>query len=420
MLPSPVVRRTTRPRTGRVRSRERGAVLVHVAVAMMGLLAFSALTIDLGALWVARAQAQNAADAGALAGGVSLAYVNPTDLDAAQAAATTIVQQHQVWGEPVAPASLQTSSGACPTGSPAVPGACLQVRVSRGTASGTPLPAFFSRLFGVNAADVTASASAKVMLGNATPCLRPLAIVDRWNDRYDTPNDGAWTSDDYFDGFDPSGMPNLPPGVADLYTPPSASATGTGITIADLLGQQVTVLEFDPALALPLRGNSLLSIDMPRAGYEGGTSEEQVARYEANMRSCSGPPTSLGATASLFHSHRPRYTLDPLVDLIDSDPGATWDPGRNAVVGSAFAVTPRIITVAVVDPSVVSQQDLTGAFAVTSPIRNMVGLFVQSVADRSPSAEVTGVIVLAPGRFDPAAPTVPDAAAFLRTVALVR
>lgn len=134
MIPSPVVSRTSRASrtpvclcaapsaTGRaVRSRERGAVLVHVAVAMLGLLAFSALTIDLGSLWVARAQAQNAADAGALAGGVALAYVNPTDIDAAQAAAATIVQQHQIWGETVAPASLQMAAGACPTGSPAVP-----------------------------------------------------------------------------------------------------------------------------------------------------------------------------------------------------------------------------------------------------------------------------------------------------------
>ena len=56
---------------------ERGAVLVHVAVAFTGLLAFSALSIDLGVLWAARRQAQNAADSAALAGAVSLAYVDP-------------------------------------------------------------------------------------------------------------------------------------------------------------------------------------------------------------------------------------------------------------------------------------------------------------------------------------------------------
>ncbi len=40
-------------------SRERGAVLIHVAVAMLGLLAFSALVIDYGIIWWRRRQAQN-------------------------------------------------------------------------------------------------------------------------------------------------------------------------------------------------------------------------------------------------------------------------------------------------------------------------------------------------------------------------
>jgi len=250
MIPSPVVSRTLRASSIPVcapaapglaaRRRQRGAVLVHVAVAMTGLLAFSALTIDLGSLWVARGQAQNAADAGALAGAIALAYVNPTDLDAAQAAAVVVVQQHKVWGETVAPASLTTAAGACPVGSPSVPGTCLQVRVSRGTASGTPLPVFFSRLFGVNATDVTASASAKVMVGNSAPCLRPLAIVDRWTDRYDTtpPVDGVWTEDDFYEGYDVTGAPNLPPGTGDAYTPPGPGSAGSGITTADMAGRQ--------------------------------------------------------------------------------------------------------------------------------------------------------------------------------------
>ena len=44
---------------------ERGAVLVQTAVAAIGLLAVGSLTMDYGVLWVARGQAQNAADAGA-------------------------------------------------------------------------------------------------------------------------------------------------------------------------------------------------------------------------------------------------------------------------------------------------------------------------------------------------------------------
>ncbi|MEO5823189.1 MAG: pilus assembly protein TadG-related protein [Vicinamibacteraceae bacterium] len=410
-----------RPRAGHLvagRRGERGAVLVHVAVAMMGLLAFSALTIDLGTLWVARGQAQNAADAGALAGAVALAYVNPTDTDAAQAAATAIVQQHQVWGQTVEAASLQTSAGACPAGSPATPGACLQVRVSRGTASGTPLPAFFSRLFGVNAADVTATASAKVMVGNAAPCVRPIAIVDRWNDRYDTaaPIDAAWTEDDFYDGYDMSGNPIVPPGAADTYTPPTPGGPGTGITVAEMVGQSITRIELDPSQAR-LRGDTLLSLDLVRPGFEGEDLEQQLTRYGANLESCSGVPMSIGATATVFHAHRTTYTVNPLRALIAQDPGATWD-GR-AVVNSAFNVSPRIITVAVIDPEVFSQQNRTGRLAAAGPIRNFVGFFVESAGGGS-FAEVTGVVMPSAGRFDSAAPTVTDAAAFLRTVALVR
>ena len=66
---------------------ERGAVLVHAAIAMLALMAFNALVIDYGALWVSRRQAQNAADAAALAGALSLAFDDPDDIPRAQAAA---------------------------------------------------------------------------------------------------------------------------------------------------------------------------------------------------------------------------------------------------------------------------------------------------------------------------------------------
>ncbi|MGH9197813.1 MAG: pilus assembly protein TadG-related protein, partial [Acidimicrobiia bacterium] len=48
----------------------------------MGLLAvtaFSAFVVDYGVLWVGRRQAQNAADAAARAGAVSLAFDDATD-----------------------------------------------------------------------------------------------------------------------------------------------------------------------------------------------------------------------------------------------------------------------------------------------------------------------------------------------------
>jgi hypothetical protein len=398
---------------------ERGAVLVHVAVAMMGLLAFSALTIDLGTLWVARAQAQNAADAAALAGGIALAFVNPTDTDSARAAAATIAQEHRVWGENVTPASTETAAGACPPGAPAVPGSCLQVRISRDASSGSPLPAYFSRLFGINAVDVHATASAKVMFGNAAPCPRPLAIADRWTDRYDTsaPADTAWLSDDTFDGYDAAGNPELPPGTADAYAPPTSSSPGTGFTIADMHGVRVTRTMANPASGLNVGAGAMFALDLDRPGAEG---ELPPDRYEMNIGSCRGLPMSIGATAAAFEPHRWFYTYRPLAALIAQDPGASWDDGAQAIRNSAFNVSPRLITIAVFDPLAYSTAPHTPTSNVSVVVRNLVGFFVEQIADHGSGVEVTGIIVPTAGRFDSAAPMVADSAGFLRTVALVR
>ena len=62
------------------RREERGAALIHMAIAMVAMMAFSALVIDYGIFWVARRQAQNSADAGALAGAIAYAFDDSTDL----------------------------------------------------------------------------------------------------------------------------------------------------------------------------------------------------------------------------------------------------------------------------------------------------------------------------------------------------
>ena len=87
---------------------ERGAVLVHVAVAMMGLLAFSALTIDLGVAVGGRARRRRTPPTRPRSPAASsLAYVDPTDTDAAAGARRRRSSQpHAIWGEPVAPASM--------------------------------------------------------------------------------------------------------------------------------------------------------------------------------------------------------------------------------------------------------------------------------------------------------------------------
>src|SRR5213592_3728908 len=63
---------------------ERGAVLIQVAISILALTAFTTFVVDYGVLWVARGQAQNAADAGALAGATARAFDDVADPPATQ------------------------------------------------------------------------------------------------------------------------------------------------------------------------------------------------------------------------------------------------------------------------------------------------------------------------------------------------
>ena len=83
-------------------SSERGAILIQVAVASIVLIAFSMFVVDYGIMWVSRGQAQNAADAGALAGAVALAFDdfdNRADDGPAKQAAQQFALQNKVFGE---------------------------------------------------------------------------------------------------------------------------------------------------------------------------------------------------------------------------------------------------------------------------------------------------------------------------------
>ena len=59
---------------------DRGAMMVQMAVASIAFFALASLAVDYGIKLIARGEAQRAADAGALAGAVSLAFDDSADL----------------------------------------------------------------------------------------------------------------------------------------------------------------------------------------------------------------------------------------------------------------------------------------------------------------------------------------------------
>src|SRR5258708_6839190 len=84
---------------------ERGAIIIYVALALLTLLAFSAFIVDYGVMWVSRRQAQNVADAAALAGARSLP-INGGASDEAQSAAVAFAGLTPIWGQNTAPADV--------------------------------------------------------------------------------------------------------------------------------------------------------------------------------------------------------------------------------------------------------------------------------------------------------------------------
>src|SRR5712691_10731117 len=70
----------------RLRS-EDGVSLIHVGMVLLVLMGFSTFVLDYGVLWLARGQAQNAADAGALAGAIARGFDETANPPSANGAA---------------------------------------------------------------------------------------------------------------------------------------------------------------------------------------------------------------------------------------------------------------------------------------------------------------------------------------------
>ena len=179
--------------------------------------------IDHGMLFVARGQAQNAADAGALAGAISLLY-NPAEGTGAEQAARHFAANNAIWGEATAQPHIvvPTPPIPCPDGI----AACVRVDVMRGQPDRANQPhtntfhTVFGNIVGINQQGTRATATAQVGRGNAVKCIKPWIVADKWIDNSGT---GLNTT-----GWDQMGYCYNPGAGGDTYTPPQLKATGAG------------------------------------------------------------------------------------------------------------------------------------------------------------------------------------------------
>jgi len=406
---------------------ERGAILVHVAIGMVVMIGFLTFVVDYGVMWVGRNQAQNAADAGALAGAVAMAF-DPngwTDRSAtgpARTAAWQMAVSNTVIGE--AP-NVVMATDVYFTGTPAdmcpadVNGntPCIRVDVYRNQARGNALPSIFGRAFGITAHGVRATATARVAVADSTNCMKPWAIPDKWIDNHDVTNPvetnpPQWTEDDTFDLY--SGNNGPPLANPDVYIPPSPSGPGSGFTVAADLGTRVVLKAGSPSSSLS--PGVFHPIRLPR--YDGGS--QGGDDYRENIASCTGLPVSIGDTLESENGNMIGPTRQGVNDLIAQDPNAQWDPATNSVINSCATATPscgtspRVVPIPVFDTATYYTTHRQGL--PTFVVVNILGFFV----DRMQGNDVVGYITEAPGNVRAATAPIDPSASFLAQIQLIR
>ena len=402
---------------------EEGAVFVQVGIALFVLMAFNVFVLDYGMLWVARGQAQNAADAGALAGAVARGFDdfdNPPHHRHSFAAqvARGVAQANNVWQEPATP----VVNFACPTG---VAGRCTTIAVYRDGQNGsTPLETLFGPLLFVSSQRVRATATALTGNANATRCLRPLAFADLWlEDR-----DPAGEFNHYIETGPNAGDP-FPAGDRDEYTPPSSTSPGRTTISGNFGNLERLIWNFGGADLIhdAITRQRLVTLDLP-----GGRS------FEDNMTGCLGQTIALNdflqVDVPLSNDHRRISTA--IASVFANDSAANFDYSNSRIVNSCAPtcapVSPRLLAIALYDPRRFQLGRSLNPPNWTHPdvgcptnqpcirVTNIIGFFVHYITTGPGGHGPHGHFLRYPGVTQQTAPTFVDDGSWLVTTHLIR
>lgn len=404
---------------------ERGAMLIQVAVILIALIAFLSFVADYGLMWVSRRQAQNAADAGAMAGAVALAlddFSDRTDTGPAKLAAHNFALSNFVAGEsPNVNIATDVTFPPCPDDGS---NTCIRVDVYRNQERSNPLPVWFGQLIGLTDQGVRATATAQAATGNASDCLKPFAIPDKWDDFYDqdAPVDANnWTADDHFErttddlggGGGGTPTPLVPP---DVYVAPTETEVGTGFNLEEDLGRLLVLKAPSPSESLAPGFFFPIRLPMTDGEYSSGGDD-----YRWNIGHCNGVPVKIGDTLENEPGNMVGPTAQGMQDLYDLDPGATYNESTGQIEGSCAQsespcapLSPRLVAVPVFDTQVYYDGKVNGL--VTLRIANILGFFINEIS----GGEVSGYFMRMPGLIVGGGMSVGPGSSFLTTVVMVR
>ena len=382
-------------RLTRLRRDESGMTYVFIGLSFMAFLSASMLAIDVGMLMTARSQAQNSADAGALAGATALVYDSYTDRTATGPAKTSAINAavaNQVISGTVAVDANDISFPTDPSGEPNR----VKVSVYRKAARGNPVSTLIARYFGMMTADIGATATAEAAPANAMQCVKPFTIPDKWVEKQTPP----WDENDTFDVYDNKGKPLANP---DIYIPAGQS----GYTGYDQTRDRGLMLTIRAGTGNNITPSFYFSIAL--GDVTGG------AEYRWNIANCNTTVYHPGDLLTSEPGNMVGPTVQGAQDLIDRDPSAYWDTSTNTVKGSAYGQhSPRIFPLPLYDPVYYDTGKRNGRNA-DLKTANWIGFFL----DHTRGNDLYGRITPIRGIYDRNAGPAPEGV-FPRTIRLIQ
>jgi Flp pilus assembly protein TadG len=347
---------------------------------MLAFVAVSMLAIDVGMLMTSRNQAQNSADAGALAGATALAFDSWDDRSASGPAVTNAIaaaQANQVMG-----GTVDVKAGDVEFLNDPINGEPDRVRVTvhRDAERGNPVSTLVARYFGIATANIAAVATAEASPANAMTCVKPFTIPDKWTEF--NPVAKTWASTDGFSRYDKRGNVTNP---ADVYQP-AYDATGkanplyAGYNTTANLG---TKLVLRSGQGNEIQPSFYFSLAM--------TSDTGGDDYRWNIANCNHTIYHWGDPLVQEPGDKEGPTIQGIQDLIAKDPNAFWDDSTNTVKNSAYSErqSPRIFPIPLYDPDYYDLGKQTGRVAALRTA-NWIGFFVEYIGNGS---EIHGRII---------------------------
>jgi hypothetical protein len=374
-----------------------------LGVGLLALLSATTLAIDVGQVMVARAQAQTAADAGAVAGATALALDGFTDRTASGPAVRSAIDMattNLVVG--TAP-SVQPADVSFPLNPSTHANDEVKVQAYRTTARGNPLPTLLGNLLGTSHSDISVVAIAQATPANAETCVLPFTIPDKWIENSDSKGnpDGPWLISSTFDinfahNADQNAGAPLP--NPDVYVPPGQMGA-TGYNPFTDKGLEI-VLKTN--IQNKITPTLYTSWDLP--GSIGPTD------YRNNIVRCNTAVVQIGD----YMTPEKRAMVVPMKEgtdaLIATDPTAYWDTQCRCVKGSAYTISPRVGVVPLYNPTVYAHSQHGGKGAAQLQITNYLGFFIESVTvDGDITGRITPITGLVKGDAGPATGAFPRA-----------